>query len=264
VTAVLGGYLDPNVSGYEEGVAQRLWPTLTRAYQLQDDLLGVVMRYAERDGAHVLLVSDHGMAGTNKSLNINVALERAGLLSLTPDRQIDLSRTTALMLPLSDASVAVNTTDRKGGIVPLERKQSVLAEVKRVLEAVVDPESGKRVVTVFFESSRTGLVQPGGETTGDLFMDLTPGYTFSAATGEDVLVSATRPEGSHTFAPTRRDMLAIFGAWGPRVPPGVSWPRVRGIDVVPSILDLLGVEVPPELPGRSLISPRPLVQPGNP
>jgi predicted AlkP superfamily phosphohydrolase/phosphomutase len=253
VTHVYGGYVDPNVSGYQEDVAQRLWPILTRAYQLQDDLLGIVMRYAERDGAHVLLLSDHGMAGTNRRLHVNVALERAGLLSLTRDRQIDLSRTQALMLPQADASVAVNTTDRKGGIVPLERKPSVLAEVKRALDLVVDPETGKRLVTGFFESSRSGLVQPGGETTGDLFLDLAPGYTFSGATDEDVLVTAIRPQGSHLFLPTRRDMLAIFGAWGPRVPSGARWPRVRGIDVVPSILDILGLDVPAELPGKSLI-----------
>jgi predicted AlkP superfamily phosphohydrolase/phosphomutase len=261
VTHVFGGYIDPNVSGYEENVAQRLWPILVRAYELQDGLLGVVMRYAERDGAHVLLVSDHGMAGTNRRLNVNVALERAGLLSLTPERQIDLSCTRALLLPLSDASVAVNTTDRKGGIVPLEHKRSVLAEVKRALDAVVDPESGTRLVTGFFESSRSGLVQPGGKTAGDLFLDLAPGYTFSAATDVDALVSATQPQGDHIFLPTRRDMLAIFGAWGPRVPSGVRWPRVRGIDVVPSILEILDLEVPAELPGKSLIPQKPLVEP---
>jgi predicted AlkP superfamily phosphohydrolase/phosphomutase len=254
------GYVDPHVPGYDENLARDLWPTLAEAFELQDELLGTLMRSARKDGAHVVLVSDHGMAGTRRRLNVNIALQRAGLLALTPERQIDLSRTRALLLPLSDGSVAVNATDRKGGIVPVERSQSVIEDVRRALEGVVDPETGTRIVTGFFEPSRSGLLQPGGRTTGELFLDLAPGYTFSSQTEEDIVVSAAGPEGSVMPLPTRRDMLAVFGAWGPRVPAGARWARVRGIDVVPSILDILGLEVPAELPGRSLLPRKPLVE----
>ena len=261
VAHVFTGYLDPAVPGHDETLAGRLWPVMARAFETQDELLGWVMEEASRLGAHVLLVSDHGMAGTHRLLNVNVALERGGLLALTPDRKIDLSRTRALLLPLSDASVAVNADDRKGGIVPMEEKEIVLEQVRKVLEQVEDPETGHSVVKGFFRASRQGLLQPGGTTTGDVFLDLVPGYYFSSSTEKDELITVTAPVGNHIFLPTRRDMLAIFGAWGPRFRGGLRLPRVQAIDVVPTVLDLLGLEIPGDLPGQSLLPAKALINP---
>jgi predicted AlkP superfamily phosphohydrolase/phosphomutase len=200
------------------------------------------------------------MAGTRWLLNVNIALERAGLLALTPDREIDLSRTRALLLPLSDASVAVNTVDRKGGIVPMEDKETVLKQIREVLEKVIDPATGNPVVKGFFPASRQGLLQPGGETTGDVFLDLVPGYYFSSSTEKDELITATEPSGNHIFLPTRRDMLAIFGAWGPQIHGGIRLPRVQAIDVAPTVLDLLDLEIPNGLPGRSLMPAKSMIE----
>jgi len=256
----LVGYIDPGVTDFDASMAEKVWPTLVAAHQLQDDLLGKVMDHASRDGGHVMVVSDHGMAGTDRVLNVNLALAEAGLLAIHPDRSIDLPRTKALYLPLGDASVAVNTLDRKGGIVPLEEKQAVLARVREALERIRDPESSQRVVTAFFEPSTHGLLQPGGSGTGDLFLDLARGYYFSDRTDRDEVVSRTTPAGEHIFMPTRRDMHAICAAWGPRVRPGTQWSRVRAIDVAPTVLDVLGLPIPSELPGRSLLPETPMVQ----
>jgi hypothetical protein len=247
------GFLDPLISGYDDVQAEKLWPVVARAFEIEDRLLGWVMDQAEATEANVVLVSDHGMAGTRRLFHVNVALERAGLLTLTPERLIDLSKTRALLLPTSDASVAINTVDRKGGIVPLEDKTKIVEEIQKVLAEFVDPDTDQRIVIGFYEPSRKGLLQPGGETTGDLFLDLAPGYYFSFATDEEEYVSVTAPVGNHIFLPTRRDMLAIFGAWGPTIPEGRKLHRVRAIDVVPTVLDILDIEGSDELPGVSLL-----------
>jgi predicted AlkP superfamily phosphohydrolase/phosphomutase len=252
----LYGFLDPELEGHDESLARKLWPFVEEAFALQDRFLGVLLEAAERDSAHVLVVSDHGMAGTNKLVHLNVALARAGLLGLHPDRSIDLSRTRALAPPLSDASLAINTVDRPGGIVSFEERDRVLEEVRQALAALRDPSSGERIVTAFFEPSTSGLLQPGGPTTGDLFLDFAPGYYPSTDTGRDAVVTTTEPEGNHIFVPTRREMLAIFGAWGPRIPAGFELGRVRAVDVTPTILDLLDVAPPPSLPGKSLVPAR--------
>ncbi len=103
-------------------------------------------------------------------------------------------------------------------------------------------------------------MQPGGVTTGDLFIDLAPGYYISGATENDELVRATLPEGNHIYLPTRRDMLAICGAWGPQVLAGERWSRVRAIDIVPTLLDILHLEKPASLNGRSLLPRRSLIE----
>ncbi len=254
------GYVDPAMPGFDAALAEKVWPTLVAAFELQDHLLGAMMDYASRDGAHVVVVADHGMAGTNQNFNVNIALAHAGLLALNSDRSIDLARTEALLLPTTDTSVAVNTIDRKGGIVPLEEKPRVLARVRKALGAVEDPLSGERVVTAFFEPATRGLLQPGGKNTGDLFLDLARGYHFSDRTGKDEVLTRKAPEGNHIFLPTRRDMLAVCAAWGPRVPAGSKWSRVRAIDIVPTVLHMLGLSIPAHLPGRSLLPEDSLVQ----
>ncbi|MGH9390406.1 MAG: alkaline phosphatase family protein, partial [Vicinamibacteria bacterium] len=258
----LYGYLAPDLEGYDEALAQKIWPVLMEAFAVQDRFLAMLLDIADHDRAHVLVVSDHGMSGTDKLVHLNVALESAGLLALGPDGSIDLTRTRALAPPLGDASVAVNAVDRPGGIVPLEEKPLVLEQLRSALSSLKDPVSGERIVTALFEPSTAGLLQPGGESTGDLFLDFAPGYYPSTSTSiSGVVVERTEPSGEHVFVPTRRDMLAIFGAYGPRIPKGVNLGRVQAIDVTPTILDLLGIEPTPELPGESLVPGRGVLNP---
>ncbi len=252
-THAWAGYLDPAMPGHDPVLAEALWPKLEAAYRLHETLLQDVLEAAERDRANVLLVSDHGMAGTNRLLNLNIAFERAGLLTRTADGAIDLGRTRALHLPLSDISVAVNTTDRAEGIVLPAERQAVLDELRDVLLHLRDPETGEQLVTGIYESATTGPLQPGGVTTGDLFLDLAPGYYPSDRLDRDQLVTVIPPIGNHIFLPTRRDMLAIFLAWGPDIPPARRWPQVRSIDVAPTVLELLDLPVPDDLPGRPLV-----------
>jgi arylsulfatase A-like enzyme len=56
-------------------------------------------------------------------------------------------------------------------------------------------------------------------------------------------------------------MLAIFAAYGPNVPEGVNLGRVQAGDVTPTILQLLGIDPPPDLPGRSLIPGKGVLNP---
>ena len=66
-THTWGGYLDPTMPGHDPELAAALWPKLVAAFRLHEPLLGDVLDAAERDGAHVILVSDHGMGVTSGS-----------------------------------------------------------------------------------------------------------------------------------------------------------------------------------------------------
>ena len=255
----LVGYLDPTLKGHDEAVAARLWPFIVQGFELQDTFLGVLMDAAERDDAHVVVVSDHGMAGTDRLLHLNVALAQAGLLALQADGSIDLSATRALAPSLADGSIAVNLTGRAGGIVRPEEREEVLREVRRALGSLQDPETGEPIVTAFYDPATSGLLQPGGASTGHLFLDYLPGYYPSTGTRGDAVVESTEPRGNHVFVPTRRNMLAICAAWGPRIPSGTNFGKVRSIDVVPTVLDLLELERSADLPGRSLVPPATLL-----
>ncbi len=257
----LYGYLASDLDGHDEALARKIRPILDEAFAVQDRFLGMLLDIADHDGAHLIVVSDHGMSGSNKLVHLNVALEKAGLLARGPDGGIDLSRTRALAPDLGDASVAVNAVDRPGGIVPVEEKPIVLDALRSALSSLKDPVSGERIVTAFFEPATTGLLQPGGDSTGDLFLDFAPGYYPSTSMSSTEVVENTDPSGEHVFVPTRRDMLAIFAAYGPRISKGVNLGRVQAIDVTPTILDLLGIEPSSDLPGKSLVPGKGVLNP---
>lgn len=256
----LVGLVDPSLASYDAVRAEAHWEDIAKGFELQDRYLGVILEAAERDGAHVIVVSDHGMSGTDRLVYLNVVLEQAGLLTLNPDRTIDLAATRALAPPLADGSIAINTTDRPGGIVPPEERDEVARLVRRALRAFTDPETGEPVITSFFEPARSGLLQPGGTSTGDLFLEFAPGYYPSDWTDSQVAIVRTEPRGNHIFVPTRREMLSICAAWGPRVRAGVNWGKVRSIDIVPTVLELLELEVPADMPGRSLVPAQTLLE----
>lgn len=255
---LLYGRLDERLPTHVPSLAESLRPVLAGAFAEVDRVLGRLFALAEASGAHLMVVSDHGMSGTDRLLHLNVALERAGLLAFRADGTVDLSRTQAMLLTTADGSVAINRASRHEGIVPSDQEAAVLAAVRSALLAI--RADGEPVVTGFLEPVTRGRVQPGGPTTGDLFPLLRPGFLSSARPAEDIVMPA-RAAGNHGFAPTRRDMLAVVAAWGPRIPAGSEWPRASALDVVPTALDLLGLPADPALPGRSLLGGAPLVRP---
>ena len=255
---LLYGRLDERLPTHSPPLAETLRPVLAGAFAEVDRVLGRLFALAETSGAHLMVVSDHGMSGTDRLLHLNVALGRAGLLAFGADGAVDLSRTSAMLLTTADGSVGINRASRPEGIVPPDQEAAVLAAVRSALLAIrVD---GEPVVTGFLEPVTRGRVQPGGATTGDLFPLLRPGFLTSARPAEDVVMPAAAA-GNHGFAPTRRDMLAVVAAWGPRIPAGSEWPRASALDVAPTALDLLGLPADPTLPGRSLLGGAPLVRP---
>ena len=253
------GYLDEGLPSHDPDRAAALRPLFVGAFREVDRVLGRAFAVAERAGAHLLVVGDHGMAGTDRRAHLNVALERAGLLAFDADGLPDLSRTEALLLSTGDGSVAVNRAFRPGGVVESAGEADVLRAAREALLALRTPEGGP-VVTGFLEPSNDGAVRFGGDSTGDLFPILAPGLRSSPLPAPEVVAPAP-PAGGHGFLSTRLDMLAVFAAWGPRVAPG-AWPRSSALDVLPTALDLLGISPDPALPGRSLLADAPLVVPG--
>ena len=258
---LLHGYLDDRLRSHDPARAARARPLLAGAFRSVDRVLGRVLELAEAHGAHVMVVADHGMSGTDHLTHVNVALERAGLLAFGDDGRPDLARTRAMLLTTGDGSVAINRAARPGGIVPPGEEETVLAAVRDAL-AGIRTASGEPVVAGFFAPSDVGVVRAGGDSTGDLFLRLRPGFLSSPRPAPEILMPV-RPAGNHGFHPARRDMQAVLAVWGPRVP-AQSWPRATALDVAPTALDLLELPPDPALPGRSLLAPRPLVAPTAP
>ena len=254
------GALDEGLPSHDPATAAALRPVFAGAFAAVDRVLGDAFRIAEAAEAHLLVFGDHGMAGTDRRAHLNVALERAGLFAFAPDGSPDLARTRVLLLTTGDGSLAVNRASRPGGVVePGADEERALREAREALLALRTPE-GDPVVLGFLAPTASGFLRFGGDTTGDLFPILRPGFRSSPLPSPEV-VTAAPPAGSHGFLPVRPDMQAVLAAWGPRIPPG-AWPRASALAVLPTALDLLGLPPDPALPGRSLLGEPPLVRPG--
>ena len=242
------GATDPGVPGYDAALAARVQPFLDEALRGVDDFVG---HLAEKAGPAIVLAvgTDHGMQGVSRELRPNVALAAAGLLALTPEGEVDLSRTQAVYFRGNIGSILVNTVDRAGGIVAPAQEAEVRQKVRAALLAVRDPQGGAAVVLDVMEPA------PGQEPPlppGALYISAAPGYELSPTTRGSEVVAAIRPVGSHRIDPQRDALQGAFAIAGPGVAAGVDLGQIRQIDIAPTLCALLGIEPPAQAQGAVL------------
>ncbi len=259
------GYLDPTLSGHDPALAARLRPFLDRALGIVDDYLG---HLAQRAGSATVLAvaSDHGMIGINRSVQFNPALQKAGLLSLTPEGAIDLLRTQALYFPGNSGYFLVNRVSRAQGVVKPEQEDAVLTKLRAVLEGLRDPETRAPLVRRILDPRKEGdAMGLGGPQGGDLYITLAPGYQPSAALRGEV-VSQIAPRGDHMLDPERPEMQAAFTVSGPGVAAGAGLGVIHEVDIAPTLAALLGIDPPAQSVGKVLreaLDPKALMAAGR-
>ncbi|HEX2227557.1 MAG TPA: alkaline phosphatase family protein [Candidatus Binatia bacterium] len=223
---------------------------LEEVYETSDDLLGELM-FHRPENTVVAVVSDHGMERVDKLVAINRALERAGLLVLNDKGQPDLARTKAFYPPINNGYLLINSTHRKNGIVSQDQRADVISRIRTALMGIKD--NGRTVVTELYDAAiadaKMGI---GGDTGGDLYIDLLPGYDFDGRTGPGEIVAAQPPLGMHGANPDRPSMRTIMVLNGPGVASGKKLDDVRLIDFAPTLAKLLNLAAPKDSTGRVL------------
>ena len=244
------GVAEPGAPGVSAAARANAVRMLKRAYVLVDLHLAELERLAAgAPGTRLFVTGEHGMRATWLSFRPNALLAHAGLLTLDAAGKVDLSRTKAAWTP--GAWVAVNRVARKGGIVPPDSESAVLARAEQALLSARDA-AGRRIVTRVFrpgtaEGDSLGIGGAGG---GDLYVDVQPGYYWSAALGTAPVVAMHYPMGEHGFASIDRDMqpaLCVLGGGAAR-----RMGVVRTIDIAPTVSAWLGIAPPREATGRPL------------
>ena len=245
------GYLDPALPGHDPGLAARIRPFMDLTLAVVDDYVGHLAEHAGEETV-IAVAADHGMIGVNRTVQLNVALQRAGLLTLSADGSIDLFRTRAIYFPGNSGYFLVNLTSRQQGVVPPEEERAVLDRVEDVLRTLKDPETGRalvtRIVVAAGDGPESGIGPPHG---GDLYIDLAAGYYPSPALRGE-LVEKRPPRGEHMLAPDRPEMWAAFAVAGPGVAAGADLGLIRQIDIAPTLCTLLGIDPPARAQGRVL------------
>jgi hypothetical protein len=218
----------------EEALGWRRWGYAAINHYVE----GIARLAGPRD--HLVITSDHGMAPVSQGVSVDAVLAGAGLT----ERAKHVYN-----------SVLVNTTDWRGGLVPLTELPATVERIRAALAGVSDPRTGAPVFTAFFPAAEFGpRFGIAGPATMDLYFDLAPGY--HVVDGKQVIEKLRAPGGAHGFLPERPDMHALLIARGPRFAAGGRWPVLRSTAVAPLVAELLGIEPPRDSRGVSPLAIR--------
>jgi predicted AlkP superfamily phosphohydrolase/phosphomutase len=244
------GFLEPGLPGFRQNIADRLRPLLQRVYRLSDELLGLVMSH-RKENTVVALISDHGMEGIHSLVAINKLLQDKGILVIDERGRVDLARTKAIYPSINNGYLLINSTDRKGGIVAPEERRDLVRRIRDILSEVRDGD--RQVITSVYDATTDGNAMGiGGESGGDIYIDLAPGYEPDARIGATELVTKREPHGMHGFNPLRPSMRTLMVLAGPGIRAGSYLQGVRIIDFAPTLAELLRIPIPKEATGKVL------------
>lgn len=235
----------PGVSSTDSTLAQRI---REHVWALADRKLAVLDSMARADGAALFVTGDHGMRAVWRRFHLNAALREAGLLVLKDDGSVDLSQTRAFS-PVG-YFVTINRTSRPGGIVSPEHEVTVLDAAEQALRAVRDAAGEPVVMEVYRTDAAQNALGIGGPTGGDLYVEPAPHTALGR--GTETVVEPLAPRGAHGFPASAPDMQTALCVEGP----GLTAPpaRLRLPDVAPTVADWLGIPVPAQATGHSVLS----------
>jgi predicted AlkP superfamily pyrophosphatase or phosphodiesterase len=250
------GYVTPGAAPYRRHLADALMPRVARVFENIDHLIGQVKHHTDPH-TNLMVVSDHGMVPAAWDFYPNVILKQQGFLVLSPDGQVDLSRTQAMYSLTNGGYVIVNSQAFKGGIVPLAQVPTVAERAAKALRQVtvssgLGPIGVVRQTLVNPTAAFTAQYGAGGELGGDVYLDLIPGYYLNPDVKAPHAFGKRGPNrsGAHMFDARRPELYAMFCAHGPAFGSGITVSEVRNVDVAPTAAHILGIPAPRQAQGR--------------
>lgn len=268
---ILWRYMDPEHPLYDAAKAPKFREAMRQAYIRMDTIVGEAQAALPPD-ATLIVLSDHGFTSFRRAVNTNRWLIDHGYMALTSAtgtltledlfddnrllfKNVDWSKTQAYALGLGNIYINLKGREAHGAVDPGPRYDALVAQLKRELPEMTDPDTGEK--PVFAVYTRDELYKGyDPDLTPDLRVTNTPGYRVSWQT-------------SLGGAPERL-VETNDKAWSgdhcsldPSFVPGVFFMNaaVSGspqmLDLAPTILAALDVKAPPELEGTSLLGAPP-------
>jgi predicted AlkP superfamily phosphohydrolase/phosphomutase len=248
-------YLEPDHPASREGAGEHSGSAIQDLYARMDTLIGRVMKQIDGDTL-LLVVSDHGFKSFARCVNLNAWLHQNGYLVLKPGKtesgdwfeDVDWSRTRAYTMGLNGLYLNLKGREREGVVAPNGEAATLKDELRRKLDGLLDPTSGRTAITGVFACDSV-YAGPYVENAPDLLVGYGDGFR---ASWDSVMGKVT----SQIFEDNVK-------AWSgdhcidPRLVPGVLFsnrkitneaPSIA--DVAPTILKLFGVAVPGHMDGK--------------
>ena len=262
---------------HRENGHPRWAPVFMDFYRKVDRLIGRIANNLKPD-TELMLLSDHGFCTLKKEVFINKWLFDNGYLRFrngkAPDDLHDI-HPASRAYSLIPGRIYINLKGREsiGSVNPGDDYERLRAELAARLAELKDPETGEKMIeavipgeNLYFSAGRAGNVSSSGHpglkpgvwtdrdstiqqidnSTGapDLLIIPRNGYDFKGNLWREHLTEKGPIVGAHTYEDA---FVCLPGRSLTAQPFGL-------IDMLPTILDLMGVEAPEGLEGRTIIS----------
>jgi predicted AlkP superfamily phosphohydrolase/phosphomutase len=234
--------------------AQKYFDHIKKLYERLDAVIGEVF---DRHGstATLIVMSDHGFGNFGRQFNLNSWLRDWGYLG-PPEctsimKDVDWSRTTAYGLGINGLYLNMKGRERDGLVEPGEEREALLQELISRLEAVTDVD-GKRVIRGVYRSDQ---IYQGNATAlaPDLIVGYYRGYRASWATClGDLTPEVLFDNDSAWSADHCADALEVPGVLFSNRALSSQSPSL--VDLAPTILAEFGLQPPPTMVGKNIIS----------
>jgi len=207
--------------------------------------------------ARVVIASDHGFGPTQQVFHVNAWLEQNGYLAWADgydatsdeDRLLGVNRVARHTFQMDwSRTRAFATTPTSNGIfltdVPGRSQQEYLALRDQLighLRRLRHPQSGQRVVRQIY-TREEAFAGPFSTLAPDVTLELQDGGLVSILPSDRVFSDRPTVAGAHR-------PVGVFMARGPGIRAGVASPELSILDVAPTVLYSLGLEVGEDLEG---------------
>lgn len=214
-----------------------------QAYQAMDQIVGKFMERLD-DESHLLVFSDLAFGPLREFVSVNNYLERGGFLRRDAMGKVDFKNTTAFEAVQGSHGININTVDRyELGSVARADHEKVRAEVRAYLADLINPKTGLKM---FRQVCPAGELYPGSA------VNLAPDLIL------DPLDKRYQPMGDQFWAEhVHRDYQSgwhrndcFWTGMGPFLSTGKRDGSL--LDITPTILHLLGCNIPRHCQGTPL------------
>jgi len=233
--------------------------TIREMYKKMDELVGRTIEEVDPNDA-LFVMSDHGFKSFRRGIDLNAWLRDNGYLKLKDGANssdaiylsnVDWAQTRAYAIGLAGIFINQKERESQGIVLDGQEKQQLVQEICNKLTGLRDKDENK---TAIEEAVSSGSVYfgPYVNSAPDVIVGYNEGYRVSwdAAVGKC---------SAHVFSDNVK-------AWSgdhcihPRLVPGVLFSNLalrdaaRIIDLAPTALELLGVQTPAYMDGKSLLA----------
>ncbi len=219
---------------------------LLNVYRAVDAAIGEALRM--KPSAQVMVMSDHGFASFDRSVDLNRWFYHEGLLALKGLDEIDWTRTRAYALGLNGLYLNLADREHQGIVQNGQESHALIERIRNGLLALRDPANGHAPIETVVVTDVTG---PNARIAPDLIVGYSPGYRASWQSGVGGLSSATFEDNTDAWIADHCINAADV--------PGVLFttekiqavnPSLKDLSV--SLLALFGIAPEPGMTGHSI------------